>query len=51
MDVNNGAILAMASYPTFNLSTYSEDLAALSSDAVGTPLVNRELRILPWHRE
>lgn len=41
MDVNNGAILAMASYPTFNLSTYSEDLAALSSDAVGTPLVNR----------
>ena len=41
MDVHTGAVLAMASYPTFNLSTYNEDLGILSADAVGTPLVNR----------
>ena len=41
MDVNSGAVLAMASYPSFDLSTYAEDLAALSADNVGTPLVNR----------
>lgn len=43
MDVHTGGILAMASYPSFDLSTYSEDLAELSSDAIGTPLVNRAI--------
>lgn len=41
MDVNSGAVLAMASYPTFDLSTYVQDLSELASDNVGTPLVNR----------
>lgn len=41
MDVRNGAVLAMASAPTFNLATYAQDLGALSTDDVGTPLVNR----------
>lgn len=41
MDVNTGEILAMATYPSYDLSTYVEDLAELSSDTVGTPLVNR----------
>lgn len=41
MNVNSGAVLAMASYPTFDLSTYVEQLGILASDNVGTPLVNR----------
>lgn len=41
MNVNTGEILAMATYPSYDLSTYVEDLSQLASDAVGTPLVNR----------
>ncbi len=39
-DVNTGAILAMASYPDYSLTTYYDDYSDLSSDA-GKPLWNR----------
>lgn len=32
IDVNNGGVLTMASYPDFNLSTYYEDYAELSTN-------------------
>lgn len=40
IEVNSGAILASASYPTYNLATYSADFAQLSTDPL-TPEVNR----------
>ncbi len=42
MDVNTGEILAMESYPTYNLATYNADFAALSKDE-SKPLVNRAI--------
>ena len=42
LDPKDNAVLACASYPTFDLSTFSADYAALSSDA-GKPLYNRAL--------
>lgn len=41
MKVDTGEVLTMATYPSYNLSTYVEDLATLASDDVGTPLVDR----------
>ncbi len=38
--VGTGEVLALASYPTYDLSTYGENIAALSSDPAA-PLVNR----------
>ena len=41
-DLASGDMLAMASYPTYNLATFSEDYAALSSDPT-SPFLNRTL--------
>ena len=42
LDVSTGEVLAIASYPTFNLATYSKDIAALSQDE-NRPYLNRAL--------
>ncbi len=42
MDPNSGEILALASYPTYNLATYNRDYEALASDEA-QPLLNRAL--------
>ncbi len=38
--VGTGEVLSLASYPTFNLSTYSQDIAQLNTDPA-YPLMNR----------
>ena len=43
MDPNTFEILSIASYPTFDLSTYNRDYADLAADPA-TPLLNRSLR-------
>lgn len=40
VDVKSGEVLASASYPTYDLSTYNSDYTALSQDEL-TPLLNR----------
>ena len=40
LDVNSAAVLASASYPTYDLSTYSQDFNALNADPL-TPFLNR----------
>ena len=40
IDVNSGEILAIASYPTFNLATYNEDYNILMEDEL-LPMFNR----------
>lgn len=40
IQVKTGEVLALASYPTFNLSTYNQDFAALNADAA-KPMFNR----------
>jgi len=40
VDVNTGEVLAAASFPTFNLTTLSEDWAILNTDP-GLPMFNR----------
>ena len=42
-DVNDFSVLACASYPTFNLSTYKENIEELNKDK-SAPLWNRPLR-------
>ncbi len=42
VDVESGEVLAIASYPTFNLATYPEDRVALNTDS-RAPLYNRAL--------
>ena len=42
LDCNSGAVLACASYPTYDITTYAEDVAALNT-APGSPLWNRAL--------
>ena len=42
MDPNSGAVLAIASYPTYDLTTYNLDYNALASDEA-KPLLNRAL--------
>ena len=42
LDCNTGAILACATYPTYDISTYAENAAALNT-ASGSPLWNRAL--------
>jgi len=41
-DLHTGELLASASYPTYNLATFSEDYEALASDET-SPFVNRAL--------
>lgn len=41
MDPRDGAVRTIANYPTYNLNTYSEDIAQLSKDTKNTPLINR----------
>ena len=41
--VGSGEVLAMASYPTYNLSTFDQDYSKLVSDTAGTPLLNRAI--------
>ncbi len=43
MDVKDFSILACATYPTYNLSTYKENIVELNTDA-SAPLWNRALR-------
>lgn len=42
LDVNNGDVLASASYPTFSLATYGQDIAKNGVDPL-RPLYNRAL--------
>ena len=42
VDVNTGAVKALASYPTYDLSTYREDIGELIKDE-NAPLYNRAL--------
>ena len=42
LDVRTGAVLACASYPTFNLATFSQDYNELAKDPY-TPMLNRAL--------
>ena len=41
-DIDSGEILAMASYPTYNLETFSDDYSAISADPT-SPFLNRAL--------
>ena len=43
IDPNNGEILALASYPSYDLNTYNQDYSRLSSDK-NAPLLNRALQ-------
>ena len=43
MDVNSGAVLAVATYPSYNLETYYDDYDKLSTDPA-SPLWNRALQ-------
>ena len=42
LEANSGEVLAMASYPTYDLETYSENYHALEEDAL-TPMLNRAI--------
>ena len=42
IDPNNGEILAIASYPTYDLTTFSEDYPSLSTNE-HSPLINRAI--------
>ena len=42
LDIKTGAVLACASYPTFNLATFSQDYSELEKDPY-TPMLNRAL--------
>ncbi len=44
LDVRTGEILAIATYPSYDLSTYRQDYARLAADTALTPLVNRALQ-------
>lgn len=41
MDPRNGAIRVAASYPTYSLNTFSEDIDTLTGDLENRPLINR----------
>lgn len=41
MNVKTGAVITSANYPSYNLTTFSEDFNRLSADTVGTPLTDR----------
>ncbi|HIU43358.1 MAG TPA: penicillin-binding protein [Candidatus Ventrousia excrementavium] len=43
MDVNTGEVLALASYPTYNLSTFRQDITELNQDP-GRPMYNRAVQ-------
>ncbi|MCL2857866.1 MAG: penicillin-binding transpeptidase domain-containing protein [Oscillospiraceae bacterium] len=43
IDTRTGEILALATYPSYDLSTYRQDFAYLASQTTLTPLVNRAL--------
>ncbi len=43
MDVHSGAVLAVATYPSYNLATYYDDYTTLASDSA-SPLWNRALQ-------
>lgn len=43
MDVNTGEILALASYPTYNLATFSQDFNQLNADE-SRPMYNRAIQ-------
>jgi len=42
MDIHTGEVLSLASYPTYNLTTYSQDFAEVSQDPL-KPYVNRAI--------
>ena len=41
MDPRNGSVRVLASYPTYSLNTYADDIEMLSKDIENTPLLNR----------
>ncbi len=41
LDINTGEVLALASYPTFDLSTFYENYSQLANDTANHPLNNR----------
>ena len=43
MDVDTGEVLAMASYPTYNLATFSQDFSRLNTDS-SRPMYNRAIQ-------
>ena len=43
MNVKNGQIYTAATYPSYDLTTYTENYKALASDTKGLPLTNRAL--------
>lgn len=43
LDVHTGEVLAMASYPTYNLATFSQDFAKLNEDEL-RPMYNRAIQ-------
>ena len=44
LDVRTGEVIAIATYPSYDLSTFREDYAYLATQAELTPLVNRALQ-------
>lgn len=44
LNVRTGEILAMATYPSYDLSTFRQDYARLSAETYLTPLLNRALQ-------
>lgn len=43
IDPNTGEVLAMASYPTVDLTTWNENYSTWAADTVNTPLLNRAI--------
>jgi penicillin-binding protein 2 len=45
IDVATGEVLALASYPTFNLGTFEEDYSKLVDDDLNFPMLNRATQV------
>ncbi|WRS28767.1 penicillin-binding transpeptidase domain-containing protein [Oscillospiraceae bacterium MB08-C2-2] len=43
LNAKTGEVLAMVTYPSYDLSTYRQDYSTLIQDTVGAPLLNRAL--------
>lgn len=45
LEVQTGAVLALASYPTFDLNEFEEKFSELREDELGLPLLNRATQV------